>query len=116
MRVLFLTLLTIAVAPLAAGERVGIHVSPSIAFAPADLKVSADVPEDESNRAVEVIAESPNFYSSSEIQLDGERAPRTTTVQFLSVPVGVYSVRVIVKGATGKEIGSARTKVNIVGR
>ena len=37
-------------------------------------------------------------------------------VEFRSVPVGLYSVRVVVKGTGGKEIGSARTEVNIVGR
>ena len=73
-------------------------------------------PADDSNRAVEIIAESHNFYSSSVIQLDGEKAPTTTTVEFRSVPVGLYSVRVIVKGAGGKEVGAARTEVNIVGR
>ena len=115
-RIVLLTVLGLAGAPLVARERVGVHVTPNLAFAPADLKVLASVPGDEANRAVEVIAESPNFYSSSEIQLNGESAPRTTTVEFRSLPVGRYSVRVVVKGTSGKEIASARTDVSVLGR
>ena len=115
-RLLVLTLLTLSVAPLLAGERIDVRVTPSVAFAPADLQVRASIPADEENRALEIVAESHSFYSSSEIQLEGEKAPKTATVEFRSVPVGLYSVRVIVKGAGGKEIGSARTEVNIVGR
>jgi len=88
----------------------------SVAFAPADLQVRASIPPDEENRALQIIAESHNFYSSSEIQLDGGKAPTSTTVEFRSVPVGLYSVKVVVKGTGGKELGSARTEVNIVGR
>jgi hypothetical protein len=115
-RILGLTLFALSVTPLVAGERVGVHVSPSVAFAPADLRVRASVPADEDNRAIEIVAESQNFYSSSEIQLDGDSAPTTTVVEFRSVPVGLYSVRVIVKGSGGKEIATAATAVNIVGR
>lgn len=115
-RVLVLTLLALSTAPLLAGERIGVHVTPSVAFAPADLQVRASIPADEDNRAIEIIAESHNFYSSSEIQLDGDKAPTTATVEFRSVPVGLYSVRVVVKGTSGKELGSARTEVTIVGR
>lgn len=115
-RVLLLTLLAFSTTPLIAGERIDVHVTPTVAFAPADLQVRASVPADDGNRAVEIIAESHSFYSSSVIQLDGDKAPTTTTVEFRSVPVGLYSVRVVVKGAGGKELGSARTEVNIVGQ
>ena len=115
-RLLVLTLLALSTTPLMAGERIDVHVTPTVAFAPADLQVKASIPADESNRALEIIAESHTFYSSSVIQLDGDKAPTTTTVEFRSVPVGLYSVRVVVKGSGGKEISSARTEVNIVGR
>ena len=115
-RTLVLTLFALSVTPLVAGGRVGVHVTPAVAFAPADLRVRASVTAYEENRAVEIIAESQNFYSSSEIQLNGEQAPKTTMVEFRSVPVGLYSVRVIVKGSGGKEIATATTAVDIIGR
>jgi hypothetical protein len=115
-RVLVVTLLALSSVALRAGEHIGVHVTPSVAFAPADLQVRASIPAEEENRALQIIAESHHFYSSSEIQLDGDKAPTTTTVEFRSVPVGLYTIRVVVKGTGGKEIGSARTEVNIVGR
>lgn len=106
LRIVVLTLLAISTAPLVAGERVGVYVTPSVAFAPADLQVRASFPADEENRALQIIDESHNFYSSSEIQLNGDKAPTSTTVEFRSVPVGLYSVKVVVKGTRGKELGA----------
>ena len=91
-RGLVLTLLVLSTVPLGAGERIGVRVTPSVAFAPADLQVRASVPADDDNRALQVIAESHNFYSSSEIQLDGDKAPTTTTVEFRTVPVGLSNL------------------------
>ena len=111
---LLLATLVLSSGVLNAGERVDVRVSPSVAFAPADLRVRASVAANADNRAVVVIAESATFYSSSEIQLDGEHAPQTTEVMFRSLPVGQYSVRVVVKGAHGKEIAVTKSAVSIV--
>jgi hypothetical protein len=115
-RAAVLAILALSAGSVSAGERIGVHVTPTVAFAPADLQVQASVVPDGENRALQIIAESHSFYSSSEIQLDGDRAPATTTVEFRSVPVGLYSVRVVVKGSGGRELASARAEVNIVGR
>jgi hypothetical protein len=60
--------------PASAGERMIMKVSPAVAFAPANLIVRAYVEADADNRAIAVIAESEDFYRSSEIQLDGDHA------------------------------------------
>src|SRR5690349_2333360 len=75
-----------AVLPAGAGERITMKVSPAIAFAPANLVVRATVAADADNRAMEISAESQDFYRSSEIQLEGEKAARTTTFEFRSLP------------------------------
>jgi hypothetical protein len=98
-----------------AGERVSIRVSPAVAFAPANLFVRTTIDANSENRSVEIIAESGEFYRSSEITLDGDRAPRVTLMQFKSVPGGMYQVRAVLRGAAGREIASTETKVNIVG-
>jgi hypothetical protein len=100
--------------PAGAVDRVSIKVSPTVAFAPANLLVQATVDVSAENRALEVIAESPEFYRSSEITLDGDRAPRVTLMQFKSMPSGVYQVRAVVRGVEGKEFASTGAKVNIV--
>jgi hypothetical protein len=97
-----------------ADDRLSMRVSPAVAFAPANLNVHATIEADSGNRSIEIIAESPEFYRSSEIQLDGESAPRTTLFQFRSLPTGEYSVRGVLKGQGGRELASVERKVNIV--
>jgi hypothetical protein len=114
-KVLLPAILIASTIPAYAGERVSIRVSPAVAFAPANLFVRATIDGNQENRSLEVIAESPDFYRSSEISLDGDRAPRVTLLQFKSVPGGTYQVRAILRGVSGREIASTQTKVNIVG-
>jgi hypothetical protein len=99
---------------LGANQRLAIKVSPSVAFAPANLVVRTTVEPDPQNRSIEIVAESPEFYRSSEIQLDGEHAPRTTMFQFRSLPSGEYMVRATLKGQGGHELASVDRPVNVV--
>jgi hypothetical protein len=97
-----------------AGERLAIRVSPAVAFAPANLIVRAIVEADADNRAVEVIAESAEFYRSSEIQLEGDKAPRANQFEFRNLPPGVYEVRASLVGADGHARAVARQQVNVI--
>jgi hypothetical protein len=99
---------------LGANDRLSIRVSPAVAFAPANLVIRTTVEADSSNRAIEIVAESPDFYRSSEIRLDGERAPRTTMFEFRSLPSGAYSVRAVLKGQGGHKLATVERTVNIV--
>lgn len=101
--------------PMRAGERVALQVSPSVAFAPANLYVRATVDRNAENRLLEIIAESPTFYRSSEIALEGDRAPRVTLLQFKSIPGGEYEVRAVLRGQSGLELASTETRVNVMG-
>lgn len=101
--------------PAYAGDRVSIRVSPAVGFAPANLFVRATVDANVENRSLQVIAESVEFYRSSEISLDGDRAPRVTLLQLKSLPSGQYEVRAVLRGVSGREIASTATNVNIVG-
>ena len=109
-RVLFsLLLMALAMTPTRAGERLDLRVTPTVAFEPATVTVRATVTADEDHRALEVIAESDDYYRSSYIQLDGENAPRTTEIAFRSLPSGQYTVRAIVFGSRGETIRTERT-------
>lgn len=114
-RILLSLLLLGVTAPMRAGERVTLQVSPAVAFAPANLYVRATVDRNAENRLLEIIAESPAFYRSSEISLEGERAPRVTLLQFKSIPGGEYEVRAVLRGPSGRELASTETRVNIMG-
>jgi hypothetical protein len=96
------------------GEKLIVKVTPAIAFAPANLIVRAMIDASDQNRAVEVVAESPEFYRSSEIQLNGEKAPRTSTFEFRSLPSGTYEVTARLLDSTGKERASTTSQVNVM--
>jgi hypothetical protein len=97
-----------------AGQRITIKLSPAVAFAPANLVVRAIVEADADNRSMEVVAESADFYRSSEIQLEGDRAPRTSQFEFRSLPPGTYEVRASLIGAGGQQRGVVRQQVNVI--
>jgi hypothetical protein len=103
-----------ATLPLGAGERLTMKVSPAVAFAPANLIVRAMIVADPDNRAVEIIAESPDFYRSSTIQLEGDRAARTNIFEFRSLPPGAYEVRANLIGARGEQRATIRQQVNVI--
>jgi hypothetical protein len=90
------------------------HVSPAMSFAPANLLIRTKVEPDADNRSIEVIAESADFYRSSSIQLQGERAPRTVTFEFRSLPPGQYGVTASVVGMDGQRRALARSRVNVM--
>ena len=98
-----------------ATESISIRVTPAVAFAPAELVIRATIAPDANNRAVHVIAESDEFYRSSELQLEGDRDAKTTTVQFHAVPPGEYDVTAAVIAADGRRRTLARAHVTVLG-
>ena len=111
---LFGILMLTTTLPLGAGERITIKVSPAVSFAPANLIVRTMIVADVDNRAVEIIAESPAFYRSSEIQLEGDKAPRTTMFEFRSLPQGTYEVRANLIGIGGQQRAFVRQQINVI--
>jgi len=107
-------LLVAAASPTGAGERMILKVTPAVAFAPANLVVRAVVETDADNRAIAVVAESDDFYRSSEIQLDGDHAPRTNTFEFRSLPPGHYSVKAVLMGRSSEPLLTLRQQVDVM--
>jgi len=100
--------------PALAGERLQIHVSPATSFAPANLVVQAVIESDDENRSLEVVAEASDFYRSSEIALNGRRAPRLNVFEFRSLPGGEYEVRAVLKGSGNQTRAVMRRSVRVV--
>ena len=112
-------LLTLPFAPttfVAAKEPLSIRVSTAVAFAPANLIIQIRIDPDPFNRALEVVAESEDFYRSSTVQLEGDRTPKTTLFQFRSLPPGEYEVKASVIGAGGQPKAIARAQAHVVER
>ncbi len=84
--------LAISSSPVNGGEGLTMRIWPATSMAPAILTVQVTVETDGDNRLLEVVAESEDFYRSSEIRLDGSNAPRVNVFEFRSLPGGVYQV------------------------
>lgn len=89
-------------------------VNPSISFAPAELRVRLDVTPSARNRSLVVVAESVDFYRSSEMPLDAEEAPRSVTVQFRGLPRGEYYVSSEVKDAGGRTLAAVHQEIRVL--
>jgi hypothetical protein len=95
--------------PSGSGEALTMRVVPGLtASAPAAIMVIATVPRHEDNRALLVVAESREFYRSSQVDLNGDRAPRTSQFTFKNLPVGEYEITVILGGSRGQRAMSSR--------
>jgi hypothetical protein len=86
-------IILLATLPADAGERLTIHVSPAMSFAPPNLVVQAAIEADKDNRALAIIAASSDFYRSSEMSLEGQHTPRISVFEFRSLPSGECEVR-----------------------
>jgi hypothetical protein len=76
--------------------------APTVMLAPGHLVIQTGVEPDSENRWIQVIAESPDFYRSSEIQLSGATAPRRNTFEFKDLPNGAYEIRAMLLGSDGE--------------
>ena len=99
-----------------AGEsQLTMRVMPVLSLEPALVTVSITVASDPENRSLEIVAETPDFRRSSEISLDGDRAPRLSTFQFRDLPRGSYEVTATLSGSRGERAKAIRTVVVVPG-
>ena len=108
------TMILLAGTRINGGESLKMSVSPQQSFAPANLFVRVAIEPNTANRAVEVVAESDDFYRSSLVTLEGENGPRTVLLQFRNLPGGQYDVTSRVTNQNGHEVASAHSLVNVV--
>jgi hypothetical protein len=113
-RRLMVAMVLTATAVAGAKEPLSIRVSPAFSFAPANLVIRTSVEPDAENRSMEVIADSVEFYRSSTITLEGDRAPKTMMVEFRTVPSGDYKVTATLIGADGHRRAIAQAHINVL--
>src|SRR3982074_1169719 len=75
------TLFALTAISASGGEQLRIAVSPGQSFAPTTRNIRAGMVPTPENRALEVVAESEDFYRSSQVPLEGEGAPATVTFE-----------------------------------
>jgi hypothetical protein len=100
-RAVILVVLAVAI-PVDAGERLTMRLWPSVAVEPAVLTIRTVIEAAAENRALQIVAQSADYYRSSVIQLDGDKAPRLSVVEFKNLPTGIYDVTSVLLGADGQ--------------
>jgi hypothetical protein len=108
-------LLVSAGSGLGAGPMFDVHVSPSVSAAPATVRIRVTVAPAADNRAVAIAVDSDDFFRSSEVALEGDRAPRTIFIEYKSLPPGRYEIRGVLVGSRGQQVGVARSGIVVTG-
>ena len=116
---LVLALVTaLAVGPLllvaGAASDIGIRVWPATAVEPATLRIQVIVERNAENRALRIVMDSPEYFTSSEVTLDGDRSQRVRVVIFRSVPAGQYELRGELIDEQGHVRSTARTSALVI--
>lgn len=97
-----------------AGECLSMKVSPRQALAPVNLRVSVRIEPNTANRVLMIVADSPQFYRSSQIQLEGDRAPRTFSIEYPNVPGGSYEITSVLVNSLGRERAVVHQTAHVV--
>jgi hypothetical protein len=113
-RLLLSAILVLTAISATGGEQLRIAVSPAQSFAPSNLNIRARIVPNAENRALEVIAESGEFYRSSQIPLEGDRAPATIMFEFRGLPGGEYEVYGILTDGAGRHRAIAKQQVRVI--
>jgi hypothetical protein len=109
--------LTVSIAIVAFGatgqteDRLALRVTPAITTAPANLAAIARIAPDPGNRVLRIEADSGAFFRSSDVQLDGESAPRVMEVRFRDLPGGEYEVRALLLDHVGQQTTARRSVI-----
>jgi len=104
------------VLPLNGREPLTIAVSPAFAFAPATVRVRARIEPNADNRRLTIVADGVEFYRSSEIQIDGEQAPKTFELFLRDVPGGEYEVYAVLTDTLGRQRAIARQATRVMSK
>jgi hypothetical protein len=81
---------------------VTLAVRPTVLFAGRDVRTTVRTPRDARNRELRVVVEAPEYYASSDVQLDGVDAPATHQFTWRELPSGAYRVEAILTRADGE--------------
>jgi hypothetical protein len=95
-------------------EQLRLAVTPAQSIAPANLSIRARVVPNAENRTLEIVAESGEYYRSSQIALQGEHAPITTLLEFRGLPGGDYVVSGILTDSRGHRRAIAEQEVRVI--
>jgi len=102
--------------PALANDPLDIRVRRHFSVEPATLALDVVVERHAENRAMQVFVDSVGYYRSSLVQLDGDAAPRISTVRYKDLPAGSYEIRAILYGPGEKPRATAIRGFEVLAR
>jgi hypothetical protein len=99
-----------------ATPQIEVSVSPTYGFEPVNLVVAVVTASHADNRILRVVAESEEFVSSSDRQLEGSGSPRVARFEFRAIPAGAYEIRATLIGPNGKVRAEADAAAMVISR
>lgn len=104
-----------SLAPVSASSGdIDLRVRPLVGRAPAYVSATIHVSAAADNRLLRVTLDSEGFYRSSDVQLDGDRAPVQHSLVWRDVSAGTYDVIVELYGSNGRK-QTVRRQLFVVG-
>lgn len=97
-----------------ADEAVSITVRPAVTSYGGNAQLRVIVARDDLNRALVWEVDGPNYYRSSETQLNGASAPRSYVFMVRDLPGGEFVVRAILKRGDSSTVVD-RSSITVVG-
>ena len=95
------------------GHFLSMRVRRTVTMAPATVTAVVMVESDGESRALEVVAESEEFFRSSQVELDGADARRVNTFEFRDLRSGVYQVTAVWRAQMD---GSSPSRIHLKSR
>jgi hypothetical protein len=92
--------------PVRNGAPLSLQISPKAALAGTYVLARIRVHPDIDNRLLRISVESPTYFRSSDVRLDGANAAITHVVPLRALPAGSYAVVAIVYGTKGERARS----------
>jgi hypothetical protein len=83
------------------GPKLTVRVSPLVRLTRGDARGVVTVPRHADNRMLRVVLESEDYYTLSELPLDGEDAAQNHLLYWRDLPPGSYRVTIQIYSATG---------------
>jgi hypothetical protein len=100
--------------PATASEPLTITANPIVSMSPATITLNVTVEPDDRNRTLTVVTDSEDFYSASEVTLDGGNAARRQRFTVRNLPPGEYVVQARITRADESE-RVAETRLVVTG-
>jgi hypothetical protein len=94
------TLLALSVPVFAADDELTVRLPSFMTHSASSLRAQIWIPRDSDNRVLRITLDSGAFYRSSDVPLEGDRAPQSHTLVWHALPPGSYEVTVQLVGTT----------------